>query len=110
VNVHLPGQRSGVGSRAERRRRRRSAIQPKIGHLKPALSREGSDPFEAQGKHRMDRCFLAGLAGDAINAVLAAAAGSNLRKLLWRPAPALMRWLGFAIGTPRLPSLLCLTG
>jgi hypothetical protein len=50
VNVHLPGQRSGVGSRAERRRRRRrSAIEPKtcpeprrIGHLKPALSREGS--------------------------------------------------------------------
>jgi IS5 family transposase len=50
VNVHLPGQRSGVGSRAERRRRRRrSAIEPKtcpeprrIGHLKPALSREGA--------------------------------------------------------------------
>jgi len=49
VNVHLPGQRSG-GSRAERRRRRRrSAVEPKtcpeprrIGHLKPALSREGS--------------------------------------------------------------------
>jgi len=31
--------------------------------------------------HRMNRCFLAGLRGDAINAVLAAA-GSNLRKLL----------------------------
>jgi hypothetical protein len=111
VNVHLPGQRSGVGSRAEqRRRRRRSAIEPKIGHLKPALSREGSDPFEAQGKHRMDRCFLAGLAGDAINPVLAAAAGSNLRKLLRRLAAALMPWLGFAIGTLRPPSLLCLSG
>jgi len=43
VNVHLPGQRSGAGSRAERRRRRRrSAVEPKtcpeprrIGHLKP---------------------------------------------------------------------------
>ncbi len=42
-------------------------LSPKIGHLK-------SD-------HRMNRCFLAGLRGDAINAVLAAA-GSNLRKLL----------------------------
>jgi IS5 family transposase len=86
VNVHLPGQRSG-GSRAERRRRRRrSAIEPKIGHLK-------SD-------HRMDRCFLAGLAGDAINAVLAAAA-SNLRKLLRRLAAALIHWLQWATATSR---------
>lgn len=77
VTVHVAGQRSG--SRAERkRRRRRSAIEPKIGHLK-------SD-------HRMDRCFLTGLAGDAINAVLAAA-GSNLRKLLRRLAAALISWL-----------------
>ncbi len=66
--VHIAGQRRKNTTRAERkRRRRRSAIEPKIGHLK-------SD-------HRMDRCFLARLAGDAINAVLAAA-GSNLRKLL----------------------------
>ena len=67
VHAHMP---DGFGSitRAERKRqRRRSAIEPKIGHLK-------SD-------HRMGRCFLARLAGDAINAVLAAA-GSNLRKLL----------------------------
>jgi IS5 family transposase len=96
VNVHLPGQRGGAGSRAERRRRRRrSAIEPKIGHLK-------SD-------HRMDRCFLTGLAGDAINAVLAAAA-SNLRKLLRRLAAALIPWLEFAIGTPRPPDLLCRGG
>jgi len=57
-------------SRSERcRRRRRSAVEPKIGHLK-------SD-------HRMGRCFLAGLRGDAINAVLTAA-GANMRKLLRR--------------------------
>ncbi len=68
ADVHIAGQRTKNTTRAERqRRRRRSAIEPKIGHLK-------SD-------HRMDRCFLAGLAGDAINAVLAAA-GANLRKLL----------------------------
>jgi len=96
VNVHVSGQR--CASRAERRRRRRrSAVEPKIGHLK-------SD-------HRMDRCFLAGLAGDAINAVLAAA-GSNLRKLLrrlaaalipWRRVhPALVRWLGIAARTARI--------
>ena len=68
TKVHIAGQGPKNTTRAEhKRRRRRSAIEPKIGHLK-------SD-------HRMDRCFLARLAGDAINAVLAAA-GSNLRKLL----------------------------
>ena len=66
--VHIAGQHRRNTSRSERkRRRRRSAIEPKIGHLK-------SD-------HRMRRCFLAGLHGDAINALLSAA-GSNLRKLL----------------------------
>ncbi len=89
VNVHIAGQRNAQASRAERRRRkRRSAVEPKIGHLK-------SD-------HRMDRCFLAGLAGDAINAVLAAA-GSNLRKLLRRLAAALIQWLhDFAAQPPAL--------
>ncbi len=68
AEVHIAGQRRKNMSRPERKRsRRRSAIEPKIGHLK-------SD-------HRMGRCFLARLCGDAINAVLAAA-GSNLRKLL----------------------------
>jgi len=90
TKVHVAGAAYANRSRSERRRRRRrSAIEPKIGHLK-------SD-------HRMDRCFLAGLAGDAINAVLAAAA-SNLRKLLRRFAAALMRWLIWATTTlrPRL--------
>ena len=68
AEVYIAGQRKENTTRAEcKRRRRRSAIEPKIGHLK-------SD-------HRMGRCFLARLAGDAINAV-PAAAGSNLRKLL----------------------------
>jgi transposase, IS5 family len=49
------------------RKRRRSAVEPKIGHLKR--------------ENRLGRCFLSGLVGDAINVVLAAA-GSNLRKLL----------------------------
>jgi IS5 family transposase len=77
AEVHVAGHGSKQVSRAERRRRRRrSAIEPVIGHLK-------SD-------HRMDRCFLAGLVGDAINAVLAAA-GANLRKLLRRFFFALIR-------------------
>lgn len=68
TQVQLAGQRSKTTTRTERlRRRRRSAIEPKIGHLKT--------------DHRMGRCFLARLHGDAINAVLAAA-GANLSKLL----------------------------
>ena len=86
AEVHIAGQRKKNTTRAERKRkRRRSAIEPKIGHLK-------SD-------HRMNRCFLARLCGDAINAVLAAA-GSNMRKLLGllrsqagRLDCALIRWL-----------------
>jgi IS5 family transposase len=87
TNVHVASQRLADRSRSERRRRRRrSAIEPKIGHLK-------SD-------HRMDRCFLTGLAGDAINAVLAAA-GSNLRKILRQFAAALT--LRLRIGTAGVP-------
>jgi IS5 family transposase len=87
AQIHIAGQGGQGCSRSERkRRRRRSAIEPKIGHLK-------SD-------HRMDRCFLAGLRGDAINAVLAAA-GANLRKLLRRFFLALIYWLRGAFCTPQ---------
>ena len=51
--------------RARKRFRRRAAIEPVIGHLK-------SD-------HRLKRCYLKGLIGDAINLMLAAAA-FNLKK------------------------------
>lgn len=68
TQIHIAGASNKDASRTLRkRRRRRSAIEPLIGHMK-------SD-------HRMDRCFLKGLLGDAINAVLAAA-GRNFRKLL----------------------------
>lgn len=79
--IHIAGSSSrGLTRTLQRRRKRRSAIEPKIGHLK-------SD-------HRLGRCFLRGLPGDAINAVLAAA-GSNLRKLLRRLffVPAFLQWL-----------------
>jgi len=90
AEVHIAGQRHNGSSRAERkRRRRRSAVEPKIGHLK-------SD-------HRMDRCFLAGLQGDAINAVLAAA-GANMRKLLRRFFYALFRWLEGATWPIQVPT------
>ena len=83
TRVHIAGSSSKNISRSERkRRRRRSAIEPKIGHLK-------SD-------HRVRRCFLSGLEGDAINIVLAAAA-ANLRKLLAGFCPALRAWLTWAL-------------
>ncbi len=52
--------------------KRRQAVEPVIGHLKQ--------------EHRLDRCWLKGTQGDALNA-LGAAAGYNMR---W-----LMRWIAF---------------
>ena len=68
--VHIAGTSMGRKklSRAERKwRRRRSAVEPKIGHLK--------------ADNRMDRNHLKGKEGDKINAYLAGG-GANLRKLL----------------------------
>lgn len=67
TRVHLAGSCSRGLSRRERRRR--SALEPKSGHLK--------------NYHRVWRCFLKGVIGDAINIALAAA-GASLRKLLGR--------------------------
>jgi IS5 family transposase len=79
ATVHLAGSsHRGVSRTKRKRRRRRSAVEPIIGHMK-------SD-------HRMGRCFLTGLIGDEINAILAAA-GLNLRKLLRRFVLALIFWL-----------------
>jgi IS5 family transposase len=79
ATIHLSGSSTRKLTRTQKRRRkRRSAVEPKIGHLK-------SD-------NRMRRCFLKGLSGDAINAVLAAA-GSNLQKLLRAIAHGLIFWL-----------------
>jgi IS5 family transposase len=85
ASVHIAGSSTRNLTRTKKRRRkRRSAVEPKIGHLK-------SD-------NRMRRCFLRGLAGDAINAVLAAA-GSNLQKLLRAFAHALVFWLRCVFGS-----------
>jgi IS5 family transposase len=87
AEVHITGKRGP--DRATRtlrhRKRRRSAIEPKIGHLK-------SD-------HRMDRNYLKGTEGDRINALLAGI-GANMRKLLaafWR---ALFQWSPYWLGSP----------
>jgi transposase, IS5 family len=65
--VFVSGQRRGVTPTIRRELRRRSAIEPVIGHMKT----DG----------RLDRNFLAGTRGDAINALLCGA-GYNLRLIL----------------------------
>jgi IS5 family transposase len=70
TKVHIVGVSRGRRrrSRSERKwRRRRSAVEPKIGHLKY--------------DNRLDRNYLKGMEGDRINALLAGS-GANLRKLL----------------------------
>ncbi len=65
--VFISGQKRGVFGTIKRELRRRSAIEPVIGHMK----QEG----------HLGRCFLKGYAGDAANAVLAAV-GYNFRRIL----------------------------
>ena len=65
--VFLSGQRRGLTPTIQKELRRRSGIEPMIGHMK-------SDG-------RLDRNYLLGRAGDAINALLVAA-GHNLRLIL----------------------------
>ena len=66
--IRLAGSSNRGLSASERKRKRRwSAIEPVIGHLK-------SD-------HRLDRCFLRGRIGDATN-LLGSALGFNVSKLL----------------------------
>ena len=79
AKVHVVRYISRKAKRAfQRLRRRRSAIEPSIGHMK-------SD-------NHLDRNQLTGKEGDRINAVLAAA-GYNFRKLLRALFFALFKWL-----------------
>jgi IS5 family transposase len=63
LKVYIAGQKRRVTAAIKRQLRRRSAIEPVIGH--------------AKADHRLGRNFLKGAHGDAANAVLAAA-GYNL--------------------------------
>ncbi len=60
-------QKRGVTRSIKKALKRRSAIEPEIGHMK--------------NDGRLDRCYLKGTVGDAINVVMVAA-GHNLRKSL----------------------------
>ena len=72
--VFISGQKRRVTPKIKRELRRRSAVEPVIGHLK--------------SEHRMGRNYLWHRQGDAINAVLAAA-GYNFRRLI--------RWLQLSL-------------
>ena len=65
--VFISGQKRGVFGVIKRELRRRSAIEPVIGHLK------------AEG--HLGRCYLKGRTGDAANAILSAV-GYNFRRIL----------------------------
>src|SRR5438876_1779950 len=72
--VFISGQKRRVTPQIKRELRRRSAVEPVIGHLK--------------SEHRMGRNYLWHRQGDAINAVLAAV-GYNFRRLI--------RWLSLLL-------------
>lgn len=66
-SVFISGQKRGVHGAIKRQLKRRSAVEPLIGHMK-------SDGH-------LGRCYLKGRAGDAANAILSAV-GHNLRRVL----------------------------
>ena len=67
--VFISGQKRGVFGAIKRELRRRSAVEPVIGHMK------------AEG--HLGRCYLKGRNGDAANAVLTAAGYNFRRSLAW---------------------------
>ena len=67
TKVFISGQKRGVTRNIKKALKRCSAIEPEIGHMK--------------NDGHLDRCYLKGAVGDAINVVMVAA-GHNLRKLL----------------------------
>lgn len=67
VKVWMAGARRGITVAIKRKLKRRSAVEPVIGHMK--------------NDGRLGRNFLKGAVGDAMNALLCGA-GHNLRKIL----------------------------
>jgi IS5 family transposase len=86
--VFVSGQRRGLTATIRCELRRRSAIEPVIGHMKT----DG----------RLDRNFLAGVRGDAINAPLCGA-GYNLRLILNYLGRLLRALLSLLAGHEALP-------
>jgi IS5 family transposase len=87
--VFIAGQKRRVTPKIKRQMRRRSAVEPVIGHLK--------------SEHRMGRNYLWYRQGDAINAVLAAA-GYNFRLLIRWLRLLLFRFLVAVFSPPHASS------
>jgi IS5 family transposase len=87
VSVYLSGRK--LKGRLKKLLKRRSAIEPIIGHLKQ--------------DHRMERNHLLGKDGDRINAMLVGS-GFNLRKLLGVFFCLIFRWLNFDLSRATGPS------
>lgn len=78
TDVYISGQKRGMTRTLKKHLKRRSAIEPHIGHMK------------SEGKLR--RNYLKGTIGDALNALLCAI-GHNLR-LIWRNIRSLFAFIG----------------
>ena len=79
----ISGKKRGLTPTMKRELKRRSAIEPMIGH--------------AKNDGRLGRNYLLGTDGDKINALLAAA-GHNLRLILTRLARLLVGFIGAVAG------------
>jgi transposase, IS5 family len=91
MRVYTSGQKRGMTPAIKKVMRRRAAVEPVIGHMKQ--------------DHRMGRNYLAHAAGDASNAVLAAA-GYNFRRILaW--LRLLLAWVMHTLGAGQSPRLAC---
>jgi IS5 family transposase len=77
MQLYIAGQRRGMTKTLRRKLKCRNAIEPIIGHMK------------AEG--HLDRNYLQGSLGDAINALMAGA-GQNLRMIL-KKLRLLLAWL-----------------
>jgi IS5 family transposase len=87
TKVYMSGQKRGVTKAIKKRLKRRSAIEPHIGHMK------------ADGNLR--RNFLKGLLGNALNALLCAV-GHNLRMILRKIISFFMLWIAIAMRVTQL--------
>jgi transposase, IS5 family len=82
TKIYMSGQKRGVSKAIKKRLKRRSAIEPHIGHMK------------SDGNLR--RNFLKGILGDALNALLCAV-GHNLRMILRKIISFFILWIANAI-------------
>lgn len=87
TKIYMSGQKRGITKAIKKRLKRRSAIEPHIGHMK------------ADGNLR--RNFLKGILGDALNALLCAV-GHNLRMILRKITSFFMLWIATAMRAAQL--------